>query len=107
MFVCFQLPQPAKPWTGVLNATTFQRKCPQANTESELADLQHRIDIGEDVEDCLHLNVYTPQVFKLVLVLISELMCLCYSHLIEDGNYVIVLCYIIRCLENVAVVCSQ
>lgn len=58
----FKLPRPAKPWTGVLNATAFQRKCPQANTESELADLQHRIDIGEDVEDCLHLNVYTPQV---------------------------------------------
>ncbi|RZF46069.1 hypothetical protein LSTR_LSTR004782 [Laodelphax striatellus] len=56
----FKPPEPAHPWNGVLDATKFGKKCPQANTEKELKDLRTRINSGEDVEDCLTLNVYTP-----------------------------------------------
>ncbi|XP_039281301.1 esterase E4 isoform X2 [Nilaparvata lugens] len=56
----FKPPEPAHPWNGVLDASKFGKKCPQANTEKELRDLRMRINSGEDVEDCLTLNVYTP-----------------------------------------------
>lgn len=59
--VSLQLPTPAGGWTGLWNATAFRSKCPQANNERELLELQQRIERGEDVEDCLHLNIYTPQ----------------------------------------------
>ncbi|XP_054284421.1 glutactin-like [Macrosteles quadrilineatus] len=58
----FKLPIPSGGWSGVLNATVFRNKCPQANNEKELLELQQRIERNEDVEDCLHLNIYTPQV---------------------------------------------
>ncbi|KAG8252389.1 hypothetical protein J6590_057810 [Homalodisca vitripennis] len=56
-----KLPTPAGSWKGLLNATYFRNKCPQANNERELLELQQRIGRNEDVEDCLHINIYTPQ----------------------------------------------
>ncbi|XP_075211345.1 carboxylesterase 4A-like [Lycorma delicatula] len=56
----FKPPQKMRPWKGLFNATSFGKKCPQANTEKELNELKRRLDRGEDVEDCLTLNVYTP-----------------------------------------------
>ncbi|KAJ4446940.1 hypothetical protein ANN_13642 [Periplaneta americana] len=52
----FQPPQPPEPWTDVLKATKegpdcIQRPFPEAPTSPEL--------VGD--EDCLYLNVYTPQ----------------------------------------------
>nr|AEE62682.1 unknown [Dendroctonus ponderosae] len=44
----FEVPQPAEPWTGVLDATDDQDSCVSVNNDS-----------GES-EDCLYINVYTP-----------------------------------------------
>jgi hypothetical protein len=54
-YSCVQSPQAAGPWDGVLDATRTAPKCIQRNIfifEEEVS--------GE--EDCLYLNVYTPQV---------------------------------------------
>ncbi|KAL1124776.1 hypothetical protein AAG570_001397 [Ranatra chinensis] len=53
-----QPPVPAEPLSYVLNASQFARKCPQANTDKELVELMTSTG---DIEDCLHLNVYTTQ----------------------------------------------
>nr|UUB32766.1 carboxylesterase COEA15 [Dendroctonus rhizophagus] len=44
----FEVPQPAEPWTGVLDATDDQASCISNNNNA-----------GES-EDCLYINVYTP-----------------------------------------------
>jgi len=52
---CWQPPQPAEPWSGVLDATKEAPICVQRGmfpTEPEIS--------GQ--EDCLYLNVYTPRV---------------------------------------------
>lgn len=49
----FQPPVPANSWNGVLDATKLHPVCPQHNT----GDFEI---IGN--EDCLYLNIYTPQV---------------------------------------------
>ena len=51
----WQPPQPAKPWTGIRNATQFGPRCMQAHIYS---DMRFR-DPGPS-EDCLSLNVWTP-----------------------------------------------
>ncbi|KAK7590851.1 hypothetical protein V9T40_002464 [Parthenolecanium corni] len=43
-------PLPVKPWTSVLNATTYSPLCPQ---------FSHQGVVGN--EDCLYLNIYAPQ----------------------------------------------
>jgi para-nitrobenzyl esterase len=43
-------PQPIAPWTGVRECTNFGPACPQTG----------RPDLGNQNEDCLYLNVYTP-----------------------------------------------
>lgn len=45
----FQAPLPAKNWTGVYNATQDRDICLQG-------------DGSEGSEDCLHINVYVPEV---------------------------------------------
>lgn len=43
----------AEPWEGVLNATKPGSRCIQSSTESKEMVVS---------EDCLNLNIYTPQV---------------------------------------------
>ncbi|KAJ8984074.1 hypothetical protein NQ317_006572 [Molorchus minor] len=47
-------PKPNDPWTGILNATGIHSVCPQR-------DVYRRSTVIEGEEDCLYLNVYTPQ----------------------------------------------
>lgn len=49
----FQAPQPAKSWTGILEAQNHGPNCPQMSEYGTGAEF-----FGE--EDCLHLNVFTP-----------------------------------------------
>lgn len=55
----FQPPQPAEPWQGVRDATTFAAMAPQNRSplESLLGAQDHPAS-----EDCLALNVFTPEV---------------------------------------------
>ncbi|CAH0399899.1 unnamed protein product [Chilo suppressalis] len=48
----FKAPQPVKPWSGVLSAKQHGPQCPQYNIISK------QLENGS--EDCLYLNVYTP-----------------------------------------------
>ncbi|XP_075984129.1 juvenile hormone esterase-like [Anticarsia gemmatalis] len=50
----FKAPQPPRPWEGVRSATEHGPKCPQMDI------LTNQIDLGN--EDCLYLNVYTPEI---------------------------------------------
>lgn len=50
-----QPPLPHGPWKGTLNATKVHSVCPQR-------DIYRRSEVFEGEEDCLYLNVYTPQV---------------------------------------------
>ncbi|KAK9870530.1 hypothetical protein WA026_008094 [Henosepilachna vigintioctopunctata] len=49
----FKSPVPIKPWKNILDATKPHAVCPQR-------DIYRRTDLIEGVEDCLYLNVYTP-----------------------------------------------
>lgn len=48
----FGLPEPAAAWGGTLDATAYKSPCPQAE--------RYGIPEASDNEDCLHLNVTTP-----------------------------------------------
>ena len=48
-------PQSAKPWEGVKECTQNGNACPQKILEGPFAQ-----DFGEQNEDCLHLNIWTP-----------------------------------------------
>lgn len=50
----FKPPMPYDPWKGVYNATKIHAICPQR-------DIYRRSEIFEGEEDCLYLNVYSPQ----------------------------------------------
>ncbi|KAF2892971.1 hypothetical protein ILUMI_13205 [Ignelater luminosus] len=50
----FELPQPPKPWNGTFNASLSHPVCPQINIALGGTEV-----VGD--EDCLYLNVYTPQ----------------------------------------------
>lgn len=49
----FQPPVPPDPWEDTLDATQIHPVCPQR-------DIYRRVDLFEGDEDCLYLNVYTP-----------------------------------------------
>ncbi|CAB0007798.1 unnamed protein product [Nesidiocoris tenuis] len=51
-------PVKATPWEGVLDATKFRRRCPQALFEEDMLEIS-KIQATEDLEDCLFLNVFT------------------------------------------------
>jgi para-nitrobenzyl esterase len=51
----FRAPQPAENWSGVRNAHRFAPSAPQGGSETPYMEAQ-----GEQSEDCLYLNVYTP-----------------------------------------------
>ncbi|MET0284859.1 MAG: carboxylesterase/lipase family protein [Polyangiales bacterium] len=51
----FAPPQPAGPWQGVLDASSFVAQCPQAPTRGLIPG----VDLPES-EDCLRLHVWTP-----------------------------------------------
>jgi para-nitrobenzyl esterase len=53
----WRMAEPCPPWPGVRDATRYGAVCPQA--VSQLEALTGRM-IGEQSEDCLHLNVWTP-----------------------------------------------
>lgn len=50
-----KLPQPPKPWNSILDASQPHAACPQINLAFGGTEVY-----GD--EDCLYLNVYTPQV---------------------------------------------
>ncbi|BES88792.1 alpha/beta hydrolase fold [Nesidiocoris tenuis] len=54
----FKEPVKATPWEGVLDATKFRRRCPQALFEEDMLEIS-KIQATEDLEDCLFLNVFT------------------------------------------------
>src|SRR5277367_1980749 len=53
----WRMPEPALSWAGVYDATQFSAVAPQAPTQLETL---MGGSIGEQSEDCLYLNVWTP-----------------------------------------------
>ncbi|XP_064471267.1 acetylcholinesterase-1-like isoform X2 [Ornithodoros turicata] len=54
----FRKPKPARPWTGVLNATSMSPGCVQ--TSFHLNDVVF-VNMSDTTEDCLTLNIWVPE----------------------------------------------
>ena len=54
----FRRPETPEPWGGVRDATRYGYSAPQA--AMRLEKLMPGFDVGEQSEDCLYLNVFTP-----------------------------------------------
>jgi para-nitrobenzyl esterase len=54
----FRPPRPAEPWSSVRDATRHGCSAPQA--AMKLEKVMPGFDVGEQSEDCLYLNVFTP-----------------------------------------------
>ena len=54
----FRPPKPVTPWTGIYDATEFGASAPQPNMMSP--DMPLQLPVEPTDEDCLFLNVYTP-----------------------------------------------
>ena len=67
--VCPQRPLPAESWEGVFNATALRTTCMQ-NPASNWITHPGWLDVGED---CLNLNVFTPEVRKIQFAEITPL----------------------------------
>lgn len=52
-----QAPVPVKPWRGIRSADSFGQECP---SYSNFDDVEASIERGVDVEDCLNMNIFTP-----------------------------------------------
>ncbi|PSN53820.1 hypothetical protein C0J52_04632 [Blattella germanica] len=59
----FKPPEPSGPWHGALDASKFRRKCPVMQRSHQETDKKEwaRLLNDTDIEDCLHLNVYTTK----------------------------------------------
>ena len=61
----FLPPRPVAPWTGTRDCTEFRGKAPQAGLANpvrpELAAFSGKADPSPETEDCLTLNVWTPE----------------------------------------------
>ncbi|PIK49967.1 putative acetylcholinesterase [Apostichopus japonicus] len=54
----FAKPQPKLPWGGVWNSTYYRPMCPQVSLELD------RFGVPPQNEDCLHLNIWSPDIDK-------------------------------------------
>ena len=54
----FRAPRAALPWSGVRDATSHGPSAPQL--AMQLEKVMPGFDVGEQSEDCLYLNVFTP-----------------------------------------------
>jgi hypothetical protein len=97
-FIGFQAPVPVQSWQGVKDATKPHNICPQR-------DIYRRSTVIEGNEDCLYLNVYTPQVRiycdKLIKVLINKKYLLKSSKFLQIRQTITTYFnYTVQCKEN-------
>ncbi|KAK5640303.1 hypothetical protein RI129_011114 [Pyrocoelia pectoralis] len=66
----FEAPLPAGPWKGVFDATGYKSECTQDDVAMNITDVTGN-------EDCLYINIYTPQVRQVTTSLLPVMF---YTH---------------------------